>query len=60
MSQQSKHPVSMLYEDQRVAVVSSQVGLDNTRQAVEITLNKIMEKPVGAPKGCFPEAKETH
>jgi uncharacterized surface anchored protein len=45
-----KHPVSLVYKDQHTAIVSSQIGLDNVRQAVEITLNKVMEKPVGAPE----------
>ena len=42
------HPVSLVYKDQNTAVVTSQVGVDNARQSVEIPLNKIMEKPVGA------------
>jgi LPXTG-motif cell wall-anchored protein len=45
-----KHPVSLVYADQNTAIVSSQIGVDNVRQAVEITLNKVMEKPVGAPE----------
>jgi len=50
----AKHPVSLVYEDQHTAVVSSQIGLDNVRQAVEIVLNKVMEKPIGAPEGFNP------
>lgn len=42
------HPVSLVYEDQHTNVVSSQVGIDDVRQRVEISLNKVMEKPIGA------------
>ena len=51
-----KHPVSLVYEDQLTAVVSAQIGLDNVRQAVEISLTKVMEKPVNAPEGFNPFA----
>ena len=51
-----KHPVSLVYEDQHVAVVSSQVGLDNARQQVEISLSKMMEKPVNAAENFNPFA----
>ena len=43
------HPVSLVYEDQHTAVVSSQIGVDDIRQKVEFLLEKVMEKPVGAP-----------
>jgi hypothetical protein len=42
------HPVSLVYEDQRTAVVFSRIGVTDARQSVEIDLLKIMEKPVGA------------
>jgi LPXTG-motif cell wall-anchored protein len=44
------HSVSLVYAGQMTAVVSSQIGVDNARQQVEISLAKIMEKPVGAPE----------
>ena len=42
------HPVSLVYKDQHTAVVTSQIGVDDARQKVEISLNKVMEKPIGA------------
>lgn len=47
------HAVSLVYEGQEVPVVSSQIGVDNIRQQVEITLQKLMEKPVNAPADDF-------
>ncbi len=37
------HPVSLVYEDQTVAVVTSQIGISNARQMIEIELTKRME-----------------
>ena len=37
------HPVTLAYEDQTVAVVTSQIGIMNARQLVEIELLKKME-----------------
>ncbi|MCL2299917.1 MAG: SpaA isopeptide-forming pilin-related protein, partial [Firmicutes bacterium] len=37
------HPVSLVYENQTVAVVTSQIGITNARQLVEIELLKKME-----------------
>ena len=37
------HPVSLVYEDQTVAVVTSQIGITNARQLIEIELLKKME-----------------
>ncbi|MDR1565054.1 MAG: sortase B protein-sorting domain-containing protein [Oscillospiraceae bacterium] len=43
------HSVSLVCAGQEVAVTSSQIGIGNTRQTVEIDLQKLMEKPVNAP-----------
>jgi len=43
------HNISLVYENQEVPVVFSQIGLGNTRQQVEIELQKLMEQPVDAP-----------
>ena len=45
---ESVHSVSLVYENQEVAVVSSQIGVGNVQQKVEVELQKLMEKPVGA------------
>ena len=51
---ETAHPVSLVYENQDVPVVSSQIGIGNTRQQVEIELKKSMENPVGAGEGFVP------
>ena len=51
---ETNHPVSLVYENQDVAVVSSQIGIWNVRQQVEIELQKLMETPVGAVEGFAP------
>lgn len=43
------HAVSLVYEGQEIPVVSSQIGVGNIRQQVELELQKLMEKPVNAP-----------
>ncbi|MDR1464263.1 MAG: Cys-Gln thioester bond-forming surface protein [Oscillospiraceae bacterium] len=45
------HPAALEYEGQEKAVITTQIGIDNTRQTVEIDLQKLMERPVNAPNG---------
>ena len=45
------HPATLVYENQNVPVVTTQIGIGNTRQMVEIELQKLMERPVNAPDG---------
>ena len=45
------YPAHLVYEGQEIAVVSTQIGITNVRQNVEIELQKLMEKPVNAPEG---------
>ena len=45
---ETPYPVSLVYEDQLTAIVTSQIGVDNVRQKAEIELLKVMEKPIGA------------
>jgi len=47
---ETPHPVSLVYADQHTAIVTSQIGVDNARQSVEIFLRKVMEKPLNAPE----------
>jgi len=48
------HDALLTYAGQEVAVTSTQIGIGNTRQTVEIDLQKLMEKPVNAPEGFDP------
>jgi LPXTG-motif cell wall-anchored protein len=45
------HPATLTYENQYTPVVTTQIGVGDTRQQVEIDLKKLMEKPVNAPDG---------
>ena len=45
------HYVSLVYENQEVAVVSSPITIHNIRQEISIELQKLMERPVDAPDG---------
>jgi uncharacterized surface anchored protein len=45
------HDAFITYTGQEVAVTSTQIGIGNTRQKVEIDLQKLMERPVNAPDG---------
>ena len=45
---ETPHDVSLVYEGQEVPVVSSQIGIGNTRQKAEINLTKICEMPTSA------------
>lgn len=45
------HSATLTYENQNVPVVTTQIGISNTRQMVEIELQKLMERPVNAPDG---------
>jgi uncharacterized surface anchored protein len=45
------HPVSLVYADQNIAVVTSKIGIFNARQQLEIELQKLMGRPVDAPEG---------
>ena len=47
-------PAVITYAGQEVAVTSTQIGIGNTRQKVEIDLQKVMEKPVDAPPNFNP------
>ena len=49
-----QYPVSLVYEDENTAVVTSAVKAENKRQTVELELTKLMEKPVEAPAGYDP------
>ena len=49
-----QYPVSLVYEDENTAVVTSTVKAENKRQTVELELMKLMEKPVDAPAGYDP------
>ena len=48
------HDAFLTYAGQEVAVTSTQLGIGNTRQKVEIDLQKLMEKPVNAPADFDP------
>ena len=48
------HSVSLVYAGQYVAVTSTEIGIENIRQMVEIELQKLMERPVNAPEGFNP------
>jgi len=43
------HFVSLVYENQEVAVVTSPITIHNIRQQISIELQKLMERPVDAP-----------
>ena len=48
------HDAFLTYAGQEVAVTSTQIGIENIRQKVEIDLQKLMERPVNAPPGFDP------
>jgi len=45
------HDAFLTYAGQEVAVTSTQLGIGNIRQKVEIELQKLMERPINAPPG---------
>ena len=46
-----QYPVSLVFENENTPVVTSTIKVENKRQAVELELIKLMEKPVDAPDG---------
>jgi uncharacterized surface anchored protein len=54
-----EYPVSLVFEDENTPVVTSTVKVENKRQAVELSLTKLMERPVDAPDGFDPFADVT-
>jgi uncharacterized surface anchored protein len=48
------YPATLTYEGEKVPVVSTQIGVGDIRQKVEIELQKLMEKPVNAPDDFSP------
>lgn len=48
------HAAYLTYAGQEVAVTSTQIGIGNIRQKVEIELQKLMEKPINAPDNFDP------
>jgi LPXTG-motif cell wall-anchored protein len=53
---ETQYPVSLVFENENVPVLSSSVSVENARQRVRIGLSKLMERPVGAPDGFNPFA----
>ena len=54
MIDETPYTVSLVYEGQEIAVVSTQIGINDIRQKIEIELQKLMERPVNAPKDFDP------
>ena len=48
------HSAFLEYEGQKVPVVTTQIGIGNTRQQILLELQKLMERPINAPDDFDP------